>query len=121
MTFDADAFEEGTFAHRRRGHVDLAVVVWFGPPVDVEGESDVLDRAPRWQVALDGKVLDDERVTDAVATLAEVWPQAKAVPISEDEYQFLLARREHAREHAPHSPFAHRRGRIDPLTAELLF
>lgn len=121
MEADADAFVAGLYLYRRRGHVELPVAVWFGPPVDLENDDPVMDRSPRWQISVGDKLLNDERVKDAPAELGDVWPRALDAPITQDEYDYRMARIRHARKHSPADPFGHPRGRIDKLTAELPF
>jgi hypothetical protein len=116
-----DAFVAGLYLHLRRGSVSLPVAVWFGPPVDLENDEPVMDRSPRWQISIADKLLGDERVQDAPATVLEVWPRALASPIDQAEYDYRMDRIHHARAHNPNDPFGHPRGRIDFLTAELPF
>lgn len=88
----------------RSGAIKSAVRVWFGPPLDpVTGE--VLDRSYRWQAMADGEYVDLDRV----------WPACAADPITLPDYDFMLKRREWAREHAPDSAYAHAGRKYDPL------
>lgn len=113
-----DGFVAGFYLHYRRGRVMLPVAVWFGPPPDLE-LGGVLDRSPRWNVALGGILLDDEREQPAApaATIADVWPGCKGRPIDKAEYDYRLARIRHARLHEPDDPFAHPTGRVNHMTA----
>lgn len=88
----------------RSGAIKSAVRVWFGPPIDpVTG--DVLDRSYRWQAMADGEYVEIDRV----------WPACAADPITLPDYDFMLKRREWAREHAPDSAYAHAGRKYDPL------
>jgi len=100
--------EAGFFRYRLvSGGVIGGVRIWYGPPLDpVTGEE--MDRSWRWQAEFDGEPVDLDRV----------WPDCVGRPISEDEYRALVARREWAREHAPHSAYAERTRRHDPLSSE---
>jgi hypothetical protein len=124
----ADAFVEGYYLLARQGHVSLPVRIWFGPPIDVEApepqpgeEWPTLDRAPRWQVMVSGVLLDDERVDQSLAPapLAAIWPGCLGHPTRKSDYFYRLARIGHARAYRPDDPFAHRRGRVDWLTADV--
>jgi hypothetical protein len=78
------------------GGVFVAVKIWFGAPLDpIDGTE--LDRAPR------------------------VWPKCAAEPIDQAEANYLMTRRAWAEQHAPDSPQADPRRRIDLLTAPLPF
>ena len=116
-----DAFVSGFYLHVRRGAVSLPVSVWFGPLVDLENDEPVMDRSWRWQRAGADELVDDERVADPMFRMTDVWPRALAHPIDEQEYEYLMERIRHARGYMPSSPYARRKGRIDPLTAELPF
>lgn len=108
---------------RRTGRVDLPVRIWFGPPEDDEGVQ--LDRSPRWQIAVAGKVLDFWEPLRlggmTISGLDDVWPTCAAHPIDAGEYQYRLARQSWAAAHDPEDPFAVPGGRIDPMTAPLPF
>ena len=98
----------GFFRHRLvSGGVIGGVRIWYGPPHDpVTGE--VMDRSWRWQAEFDGEPVDLDRV----------WPECVGRPITEAEYQALVARREWAKQHAPRSAYAERTRRHDPLSSE---
>lgn len=82
-----------------------AVRIWFGPPHDpVTGEE--LDRSWRWQATFDGEPIDFDRV----------WPACAADVLTEQEYQFLINRREWAKKHAPESAHARIGRKYDPLS-----
>ncbi|MDQ5977524.1 MAG: hypothetical protein QG602_496 [Verrucomicrobiota bacterium] len=89
------------------GTVKGAVRIWFGPPHDpVTGEE--LDRSHRWQATFDGEPVDFDRV----------WPTCAADVLTEQEYQFLINRREWARKHAPESAHAKVGRKYDPLSTD---
>lgn len=54
-----------------------AIVIWFGPPLDDDGEE--LDRSPRWQALKDG----------AEVPIDDVWPMVRGREISPEEYSEL--------------------------------
>ena len=49
--------------------------------------------------------------------MQELWIACGSHPIREAEYRYLLARRKHAQDHEPESPFAAPRKRVDMNTA----
>lgn len=111
-----DGFVAGHYAWRRRDRVDLPVWVVFQPPADpIDGTP--LDRAARWQVWLDGKILDEERFP----RISDIWPRCLSTPVDEEEYLFLRKRIAHARAHLPNDPFGDVHGRIDLMTADTPF
>lgn len=88
------------------GTVKGAVRIWFGPPHDpVTGEE--MDRSHRWQATFDGDPVDFDRV----------WPACAADTLTEQEYQFLIRRREWAKKHAPESAHARIGKKYDPLSS----
>lgn len=101
----------GLYALRlRRNAVRSAIKVWHGPPVDPDtGEE--MDRAPRWQATANNRPIDLDRV----------WPVCAKEPISQADYDYLLARVEWAKRHAPKSPDANPHKAADPLTSPILF
>lgn len=128
--FDADqsgpdGFVEGYYLYRRdhAGMVPIPIRVWFGSPLDpLDGTE--LDRSPRWQIAIRGKIygsedppflggyeVDEER-------LFRLWPKCQRWPIDADEYQFHIDRHVWARDNDENDPFG---GdiRVDPMTAPL--
>jgi len=81
-----------------------AVRIWHGPPHDpVTGEE--LDRSHRWQATFDGEPVDFDRV----------WPACATDMLTEQEYNFLIARRQWARKNAPDSAYARIGKKFDPL------
>jgi hypothetical protein len=65
-----------------------------------------MDRSWRWQAEFDGEPVDLDRV----------WPECVGRPITETEYQALVARREWAKQHAPDSSYADPRRKRDLLS-----
>lgn len=103
-----DAPVAGHYSVDRRGKVGLPMRLWFGIPED-------LDRAPRWQMRV-----GDRHVDPADEEWSEIWPQAAKSPISRSEYDYRMERVAYAKEHgAASDPWAHRRGKIDLLTAPI--
>lgn len=102
---------EGFYRFRLRSDgVRGAVRIWFGPPHDpVTGEE--LDRSWRWQATFNNEPIDFDRV----------WPACVGDPLTFEEYNFLIARNDWAKRHAPESAFADPRKRNDRLTAPLEF
>jgi hypothetical protein len=120
----ADALVEGYYLLKRRRaqRVDMPVRIWFGAPLDENG--DELDRSPRWQVMIAGTLLGEEPFWIGglnIECLADLWPACAAEPIDLNEYEFRMARAEWAAEHDPLDPFGTPGGRIDPMTAPLPF
>lgn len=120
----ADALEEGYFLlqRRRARRVDLPVRIWFGPPIDEDGEE--LDRSPRWQVMIAGALLgvDPWRLAGLLITsLADVWPACRNDPIEEPDYRYRMQRQEWSGQYDPEDPFGSPGSKIDPMTARLPF
>lgn len=109
--WSADALEEGYYRIRRNaGSVWRPIAIWFGPPLDpVTGEE--LERSWRWQILFCGRFIWDESL---------VWPYCKGEPIDRAEYDYLIARLQHA-ERDPRDPYAHPTGRVDWLTSTPTF
>jgi hypothetical protein len=88
------------------GH-PVAIRIWFGAPLDpVTGEE--LDRSHRWQATANGEAVDLDRV----------WPACGREPINATESAYLTGLAAWAQEHAPDSPQANPRKRIDLLNAD---
>lgn len=108
--FDVDAPIAGHYRIWPDGGMASGIRVWFGPPLDpVTGEE--LDRSHRWQAHENGAYVELERV----------WPKAAKDPITQAEYEYLVGRVEWGRKHAPDSPQAQPRRKVDLLTAPLPF
>ncbi len=117
-----DAPRAGFYSLERRNKVPLPVKVWFGQPVDLEGEPGAtLDRSPRWQIMVADRLIDPrtkEREWDL--EWEDVWPACSGDPISESEYRYRMARVDHAKTAgSQHDPWGKRTGRIDLLTAPI--
>lgn len=111
----ADAPIEGYYEDVRWHRVALPVHIWFGPPLDPDDGSYILDRGPRWQMMLGDRLVDagdDE--------FDKVWPQCAKTPITAHEYKYRLERIAYAKDHGAQSdPWARRSGKIDLLTAPI--
>lgn len=108
-------------SRRRANRVDMPVRIWFGAPIDEDGNE--LDRSPRWQVMVCGVLLDQSIHIGGIAidTVADIWPACADAPITRDDYDYRIARAAWAAENDPHDPFGSPAGRIDPMTAPLPF
>lgn len=116
----ADALIEGFYLIRREGRVDVPIRVWFGAPLDDDGEE--LDRAWRWQVQVGFQLLEDQPVKIGgirIENLDDIWPSCARLPIGEDEWKFRLKRAEWAKAYDPDDAHAEIGGRIDPMTVTL--
>lgn len=103
-----DQPEEGYYRHRlRSGGVVVGVRIFFAPPVDPH-TGDIMDRSPRWQAEVNGRV---EEYFD------RVWPQCTGEPIDEAEYRYLTERARWARDNDPNDAFATPRERVDWLNS----
>lgn len=104
----SDELVDGFYRMRRgAGAVYRPVAIWHGPPRDPD-TLELLDRSPRWQVLYCGRYLWDHSL---------VWPVCAGQPIDRNEYDYLLARVLHAKEHDPRDPFGTPTGRVDWLTS----
>lgn len=84
--------------------------IWFGPPLDpVTGEE--MDRAPRWQVEVSGKLIDDP--FSVVHLIGNQEPIIKGEQISKEEFEFLLSDAQWCREYEPDAPEANPTKPID--------
>lgn len=106
-----DVPEAGFYRMRlRSGGALVGVHIWFGVPLEPwTGEE--MDRAPRWNATINGRW----------AEVGDVWPRCAGEPVTEAECGYLAGVERWARQHAPDSPLADPRRRIDPLTSPLLF
>lgn len=125
----ADAPRAGFYSVDRRGKVGLPVRIWFGPPVDLEADNidwtnpPVLDRSPRWQMAVGDRLVDERtKEQDWDLEWGDVWPQCAGSTIDGAEYRYRLACIADAKASgARNNPWGRRTGRIDKLTAPTLF
>jgi hypothetical protein len=91
------------------GH-PVGVWIFYGPPRDpVTGQD--LDRSWRWQARVNGEDVD----------LSRVWPQCGREPITQVEHDYLASLQAWAAEHAPSSPAADPRRKIDLLSSPMPF
>lgn len=109
--FDPDIPEAGFYRIRlRSGGAFVGVRLWFGAPLEPwTGEE--MDRAPRWNAAINGKW----------AEVSTVWPRCAGDPITEDEHLYLTSLQGWAQQHAPDSGLADPRRKIDVLSSPLPF
>lgn len=128
----ADALEAGFYLlkMRRSGRVDVPIRIWFGPPEDPDSRALPidnrwkLDRAWRWNIEINGVLFGDPDQPVHIAgrpveTLEGIWPEAKAEPIDQPEYEFRVARADYAERWDENDPFGGTGAKIDPLTATL--
>lgn len=95
-----------------KGAVWSPVKLWFGPPLDpVTGEE--LDRSPRWQALVRGKLWE--------RGVLDLWAWCAGQPIGENEYEYLMAIHRHASAHEPDMPEASPREAINHLTTKPIF
>lgn len=108
--YAADEPEEGYYQTRRRGGVYRPIAIWYGPPLDpVTGEE--MDRMWRWNCLYMGRLIN----------VATVWPECKKNPIDRAEYDYLIARAEHAAKHDRTDPFHPKAKGVDWLTSPPAF
>lgn len=123
----ADALVEGYYLRRgRSGRIDIPVRVWFGPPQDPDNRNLILDRAQRWQIEINGGLYGDPDQPVfidrwPVEHYSDVWPLGEHSRITRDEYEYRVARADHAALYDPTDPFGVTGGRIDPMTCTLPF
>jgi hypothetical protein len=128
----ADALEQGFYLvkMRRSGRIDVPLRIWFGPPEDPEtrhlpmAERAVLDRSWRWQLEINGVLFGDEDNPPHIAgrpilTLEGIWPEAKAEPIDQADYEYRVARADYAESWDENDPYGGTGARVDPMTATL--
>lgn len=118
----ADPLIEGYYLleRRRAGRIDVPMRVWFGPPVDEDGEE--MDRSPRWQIQIGFALLEEEELRIGgiwIRNLDDIWPVALKNPIDEAEWNYRLDRHEWAAAYDQHDAFSEIGGKIDPLTVSL--
>lgn len=106
-----------------RGGPRVPVRIWYGQAI-VGGEEQ--DRAPGWFVEIDGRTDRVEFGEDGYRCrvpldVEKVWPHCAKEPITEAEYQYLVAHAGWAREHSPDHPKAQPRKPVDWLTTPLPF
>lgn len=83
--------EPGYFERRRRDQVADVIQIRYGPPLDpIDGEP--MDRGPRWEYAVNG------RVVEVLREPMPCWSTGK--PITEAYARYLLADRDWLKQHA---------------------
>lgn len=106
----------GTYAMRLvRGGPRVAVRIWFGHAV-IDGEEQ--DRGEDWRVEIDGATDRFEWEEGGYRCripleIDRAWPFCAKEPISQQEYQFLLADARHAKAWRPEHPKAAPRSPVD--------
>lgn len=101
-----------------KGGIFVAVRLWLGfgkqdgRELDDDGKPNpTIARGWQWRAMLDGVEVHPWKV----------WPGCSGEPITEAEYRYLLARRDHAVKHDTDSPFASPRQPVNWLTAKIDF
>lgn len=91
----------------------IPVRIWHGAPICPDtGEE--LDRSHRWQAIVNGELVTGDAVL-------ETWISCAGHPISEAEYEYLLALKNHAVQHEPDLPEAAPNSPINLHTMPTLF
>ncbi len=101
---------------RRLPAVMVPVQIWYGPPLDPWDLFSVppLARSWRWQALVNGEL-------EMADFFGNVWTWCCGSPISQTEYDHLMARKEWAVEHCDEHPAAHPEKKIDMLAGPLPF
>lgn len=95
-----------------KGGIFVGVRIWRGFGLQDGIETDLgkspehIERGYHWRCLIDGV---EQHIWKA-------WPQCSGDEITEAEYRFLLAQRQHATQYQPDSPFANPRKKVDWLT-----
>ena len=116
----ADPLIEGFYLIRRSGRVAVPVKIWFGAPLDEDGEE--LDRSHRWQIQVGFALLDEEPMRIGgvrIEHLDDLWPACAREPVDEAEWRFLLDRAAWASEYDENDALGHMGEKIDPMTVTL--
>jgi hypothetical protein len=120
-----DALQEGYFLLKLSGlRIDVPIRIWFGQPADPLDPTVLLDRAPRWQIEINGILLGDPENPPLISgqpvdDIVRFWPRCSADRIEEAEYAYRIDRAQYAEDYDPSDPFARTGGRVNPLTASL--
>lgn len=99
----------------------IGVSMFFGPPV-IDG--DELDRSPRWQVTVGAETTSRAVLTlgaDEIPVEVEDVLLRSVEPVTEAEWQYLVAHQTWAAEYAPNHPKADPRSAVDFNTIPLPF
>jgi hypothetical protein len=103
--------------------VDIPVKVWFGQPIDPEGNGqDTLDRSPRWQIKVGFDLVGDDEFRVGgmrFRQLEDIWPACARYPIEQEDYEFRIQRAAWAIENDPNDAMGRFGGKIDPMTCTL--
>jgi len=107
MSLQPDVPVAGHYAMRLvRGGPLVPVKIWFGLPI-VDGEEQ--DRSLRWCVEVDRKTTSK----DELISIDRAWPWCAKNPISEADYNFMVAHADWAIEHQRDHPKAQPRKAVD--------
>lgn len=103
-----------------KGAAWSAIKVWFGPPLDPDTGDILWERPCLWRCLINGQ---DDAIEAVMIELDGTTglPVIKGDEISETDYLYHLKTYIWARDHAPDSPEAKPKQKIDPLTAPLPF
>ncbi len=99
----------------------IGVRMFFGPPI-IDGEE--LDRSPRWQVTVGAETTSRAILmlgADEIPVEIEDVLLRGVEPVTEAEWQYLVAHQAWAAEHAPNHPKAEPRRAVDFNTIPLPF
>lgn len=83
-----------------RGGPDVCVRIWHDRPLD-PGTMAIMDRAPRWQMELDGNYVNRGGEPWSEEDVIDTYIFASKRPITPEEYSYRRARAGHAAEHEP--------------------
>ncbi len=112
---DDTPYEAGFYKLRLvKGGRMVGVTVWYGPPADpITGE--LLDRSHRWQIEVEGALVDDRR------RMRSLWSRCRSNPITGPEYSQLCETRRWGDKWAPDGPEANPDKASDLLSSPSLF
>ncbi len=91
MSFQINKPQAGYYKRRLvKGGPWVGVHIWYGPPT-CPHTGQLLDRSWRWQALVNGEDADEY----------EAWISGCANPITKEEYEYLLAHSDWAKNYAP--------------------
>jgi hypothetical protein len=90
--------------------VMCGVRIWWGQPIDYE-TGNIQDRHMRWNAEINGDAADIDRV----------WPWCGTKPTTQAEYEYRCGLTRWSVEHAPMSPHANPRRKIDIFSSPMEF
>lgn len=98
-----------------KGGPPVAIKIWHGAPI-VDGVA--LDRAPRWNIAVDGRTDMTERDDNGYRALVPLdvmryWPYCGRQPITRAQYRHMRAYADWAKLFAPNKPQASPRTKVN--------